>query len=219
MKVNLYIATHERPRITRKCFNGVVRIRKTFASLGIYVTPIIAVSDEPNRKLCEEYGFESHEIPYTPIGRRMNELITKGDQDYDYLMQLGSDDIIDDELCYILAGWMKAGAGIFGVSSMNIVNCYTGEIRKVSQKLVFGAGRCIRRDLVLRTGQLWGDNLISGLDGDSQTRVFRATGVGCQTVSTPRPMLWDIKSNVNLHRWDKFDGAKQYEPEQKPIEL
>jgi len=219
MKVNLYIPTHGRPRITKTCFQGVERIIETFDDLGVQVRPVVAVSDDANRDLCKSFGFEYHDIAPSPLGRRLNELNKCGPQDYDYRMELGSDDIMEDELCMILAAWMYAGAGIFGVSSIYIMNIYTGEVKRVDQKLVFGAGRCIRRDLVEQTGELYEDYIGVGNDGNSQTRVLRATGYGCKTVSTPRPLLWDIKSNHNLVPWSNFERYRTVTPDVKPPEL
>ena len=220
IRLKLDIPVYKRHRITRKCFDGVRRIRNTFKRCGVDVMVYVATDDDAHNEMCVEYGFEHKRIHPQPLGRRLNELMDFTVCDYDYHMGLGSDDILADELCEILAAWMKRGAPIFGVSSMYAVNAHTSEVKKISQKLVFGAARCIRRDLIEQTGDLWEDYVMLGNDGNSQTRILQATGYGCQTVSTPEPLLYDIKSTHNLMQWDRFERyptvkLKNYPPELK----
>jgi hypothetical protein len=218
IRVRLLILTYKREQMTRRCFDGISRIIDVFRTVGVDVEPLIGVDNEQNHLTAIEHGFEAYFSEPTPIGRRMNELMERAGE-YDYLMQMGSDDFIDDDLCLILAAWMLSGAGMFGVNRMYIVNGYTGEVKRVSQTLVFGAGRCIRRDLVDKSLPLWEDAQCSGLDGQSQTKVFRSTGVGCVSVNTPRPMLYDVKSNFNINKWDRFERYPTVEITNYPPEI
>ena len=215
MRIALLITTHERPEITDICFQGVHRGMYLFDALGLKLIPYIAVSDTPNLDVAKAYDFNILLTKNEQIGRKHNELLAHAMTDnWQYMMQLGSDDLITD------AGWLRLAACIvenrlaFGFSSVYYWKYNSAEIKYYSGKLVFGAGRTLRRDVIENTlnvfNTFWPDHQIRGLDGASASRFSRAwqikNGFPLKIISMPAANIIDIKSATNINSWESVQG-------------
>lgn len=201
MRIKLLIATHGRHDTLRFMIDGLHETVETFAQLGMKLIPVFG-GDEADAKHCEPYEF--HVIDNNPLGAKMNELSTCGTNDYHYIMQMGSDDILTPEGVLSLASWIHQGAPFFGFDYLSAVDMKTGRVKQGRFKTVFGAGRCIRRDIFESSYPLWSDNRKRGLDGDSQTRIFNACGINPKVVTTHKPAIWDLKTGDNLNSWESL---------------
>jgi hypothetical protein len=209
MTTALLITTHQRGHITQICFDGVDRIRETFAAVGIEIVPYIAVSDERNRSLCELYGYDYIDVPNTLVGKKHNELLAHAlFDDWEYMMQLGSDDLLLDTAALRLAAEMFDGQPAFGFNHIAFTDEKFSKLKTLKTIMVFEAGRCLRRDIVeesiAKHGSLWLDHRNRGLDGQSQSRL------SCSVVPIPtrRPQIVDIKSDVNINSWESVGGIE-----------
>jgi hypothetical protein len=215
MRIALLITTHERPEITDICFQGVQRGQYIFESLGLKLIPYIAVSDTPNLDVSKSYGFNIFLTKNEQIGRKHNELLEHAmNDDWAYMMQLGSDDLITD------AGWLRLAACMienrpaFGFNRMYFWKYNTAKMKYHIGNLIFGAGRTLRRDVVENTLEVfdtfWPDHQMRGLDGASASRFSRAWQIKRGNTLNVRGILAanviDIKTATNINTWDRVQG-------------
>lgn len=202
-RVKLIVATHGRHECLSRMLQGLDETVEQFGKLGIDLIPVFGGSPD-DAKLVRSHGYNFYELPNNPLGRKMNLLMKCDTQDYDYLMQLGSDDVITSEGVLALASWMHQGAKFFGFNKLAFVDMPTGRVKIGHYKMVFGAGRCIRRDVVMKCLPLWSDNQKRGLDGNSQGAIMRGANTGPRVITMYRPAIWDLKDSDSLNKWDKM---------------
>ena len=216
MRIALLITTHERPEITDICFQGVQRGQFIFDSLGLKLIPYIAVSDTPNLDVAKSYQFNIYLTKNDEIGRKHNELLAHAmNDDWAYMMQLGSDDLITD------AGWLRLAACIVenrvgcGFTSLCFWKYNTAEMKYYAGKLILGAGRTLRRDVIQNTldvfNTFWPDHQMRGLDGASASRFSRAwkikKGFKLKLIEIQSANVIDIKSATNINSWESVQGC------------
>lgn len=219
MKIALLITTHKRPHITREVFENLTNVIQFYKAFGLDLQPFIAVSDDENREVCEEYNFDYILTENKPLGLKHQTLLDHAMRsDWSYMMQMGSDNIISKSGHLRLIACMVDGIPFFGFNTLYFWKWNTQEVKKVSTKMIFGAGRCIRRDLIamsmIKNQAVWRHKSNRGLDGTSQTNIGRAyqqtTGkiMPYHIIHTPQPCVVDIKSDVNITPWESFNGKK-----------
>lgn len=208
MKIILYLAVWQRPEITEICFMGIQRLmqRKDFD-----ISAFAVISEESMKPLCDKYGIEYCVFNNFPLGEKknngLNEVMKK---DFDYLIELGSDDLIKDEV-------IDAYKPYFGVrdflslTSVCFINSENGACKVTEPRTFFGLGRAISKEGIKKAAlrkdgkyRLWKSYLNKGLDNDSAFRLAFA-GVLEKRVRT-EPIVIDIKSAVNLHGFEKIEG-------------
>lgn len=200
---------------------GVERAIHRFNEHGIELYPYYAVSDKENYNLIagKEYFIECSNAL---IGQKHNLLLQFALQDeWDYMLQLGSDDLLLDEAIDKIAVEMHKGVEFGAFQELYVVNRATRQMKYFKSKQCFGAGRFFSRrvvDLVLqKKGVFWTPEKQRGLDGDSSRRVTQVTKLWVKVLDGAFGV--DIKGKENINRWHKFDGSdigwKEVVPEMK----
>jgi len=211
IKILLLIATHKRPEITRICFQGVERFAEEAFKHGVFIVPHILLDkgDMGNIANVLEFKFGATTSPVDiPLGQKMSDgLQGVAHLEYDYLMQLGSDDLLSNSLIHYYLPELQKKQSLFGMTDLYVYDTQTGNAKFFRQKTgVFGAGRCIRWDIVRAfDGRLWSDYKNSGLDMDSDDRIG-SIGRIVRTIPVTRPQVVDIKSDVNIHSYEDIPG-------------
>jgi hypothetical protein len=160
--------------------------------------PYIGVSDEENEALCREFSLNYIWLQNKHLGRKHNDLL-----EYclggDYIMQLGSDDIILDSGIDILAEMIHNGINMAGFTDLVMIK---GDKQKLYKGQVpFGAGRIFKTELV--KGRIWTEQKMRGLDGDS-FRGLKRMNRGLEIVPIKGFHIIDIKTESNLNAWEAF---------------
>jgi len=204
-KILIYLAVWKRPEITELCFHGIKRLQ-THPDFSIQA---LAVISEPEMiPLCEKYGIAWTMHKNEPLGEKKNAgLQMAKDFEFDYLMEIGSDDLILNEL---LDDYKKyLGKDFFGISDAAYINSETGECRRLISKSTYGAGRMISRQAIEKANWvLWTDKLNRGLDNNSVFALQRK-GFNYYKVSPMDfPGVIDVKSNENLWKFNYFLGVE-----------
>jgi hypothetical protein len=141
--IKLLITLWQRPEITEICFQGVERIKKHG------VSPICIYSDDENKELVEKFGFEGYYHENLPLGKKLNFGLKKGlESEWDYLIQIGSDDLLSDELFEIYKPWIESKEPAFGISKMYYYDIATGKAAYHESDYPFGCARMIHRDVL-----------------------------------------------------------------------
>jgi hypothetical protein len=92
-KILIYLAVWKRPQITELCFLGIQRLRRSFN-----VEALAVISEEEMKPLCEKYGVHWVMYKNEPLGEKKNYGLRKAKEfDFEYLMEIGSDDKLSVE--------------------------------------------------------------------------------------------------------------------------
>ena len=126
-----------------------------------------------------------------------------------YLMNIGSDDLIDP------AYWLQIdamwGKDMFGMSSLYVTNEAQTQIIKVKCYLI-GAGRLVLTDRIRQIrnfsdGGMYTKHKQRGLDGDSANRLT-ASGAEYSVLDRNHAYILDIKTRVNINKMSTFNRLK-----------
>jgi len=204
-KLLIYLAVWKRPQITELCFLGINRMRK-HPDYDIQVLAVI--SEESMIPLCEKYGVNCFMYKNEPLGEKKNFGLSKAKEfDFEYLMEIGSDDLILNELLDDYKNYIGK-YDFFGINDAAYINSETGDCRRLmSNNSTYGAGRMIhRRILEASNWKLWNDNLSKGMDNNSILSLLRK-GIGYKKVKPMAfPGVVDVKSDVNIWKFNYYLG-------------
>lgn len=203
-RILILTAFHGRPHISALYWLGIARLRENFN-----IKTMAVVSDPDNLKLAREHSDFVVETENDPHGLKMNIGLSEAvKQEFEILMQLGSDNLITN------AGMMKnidmftRGTLFFGLNRILFYNVETGQAKQKFYGNVFGAGRCITRPILikaLRKKPLWDNDRSRGLDMNFERSVEETTGYVPVPVEFTEPQVIDVKSAENIWPYDYFN--------------
>jgi len=213
-KIMIFLAAWKRPEITEICFMGIERMRDN----RMFDVDAMAVISEPSMiDLCYKYGIKWCMHENLPLGKKKNYGLTQAmTHQFDYLLEIGSDDLVKNDIFELYAPHFDAGKDVIGLSEFVMMNSVDGECRKWSHDTgAFGVGRAISRraldGMKLDEGyKLWDDTINRGLDNNSNFRLAIAGFLGIR-VHSDEPVAIDIKSDENIHRYDFTPGGAPYD--------
>lgn len=216
MKFLWYIAAHERIEITVMCYRGLHRVNQEARKQGYEVDVFIVCSDRVHQELAAAHGFYfSNIIPNEPLGRKMNLGLAEAmELDFDYLIQSGTDNLYTSNLLVFYAAMIKkSGHYFFGLNKIYFYDYKTEAAKLYSPLSVFGAGRAISREIieeVTKKVSIWPDHINKGLDNTSERIIekhFNELVIAHPVFPNLTPSVVDIKSQVNIHKFDDVPGV------------
>lgn len=202
----IFLAAWKRPEITEICFMGIRRLRKNS------LRPIEAfcvISEESMIPLCKKYGIHYTMYKNDPLGEKKNHGLNEAmNLNWDYLIEIGSDDVLKNELIDLYEPYFNKGWDFFGVKDVLIINSDGGECRRLKSDTTYGLGRVIKRSVIEK--YCYGvevealDDIISpgrttakgdiGFFQVDAAEGFQRSGIGV-IVGKPRYRLW--KDGIN----------------------
>jgi hypothetical protein len=201
MRILIYTAIWKRPEITEICFLGIKRLQR---APGFHVEPFAVISEESMIPLCEKYGVEWCMTANHPLGAKKNYGLSQlRDKDFDFMMEIGSDDIVLDQL---LEQYKKffVKYDFFGINDAAYIDAETLECARLQSEAVYGAGRVISKNALEQMNfDLW-DNRNRGMDKASLTRLYNIGVKYWQIPAIDYPLVVDIKSPVNIWPFDVY---------------
>jgi hypothetical protein len=195
-KLLFFLAVWKRPEITEICFMGLDRLKK---STMWNVDAFAVISEESMIPLCERYGVKWVMHDNLPLGKKKNFGLSEAlKEDFDYLVEIGSDDIFKNEFLNLYT-WDR---DVFALADFVMLNTQDGECRRLSKHhAYYGTGRAISKKALLQMGPLWKDKLNHGLDNDS---TFALAKKGFLEKRVPsEPVVIGLKSEVNIWPFEK----------------
>jgi hypothetical protein len=204
-RILVYLAVWKRPEITEICFQGIKRLQ---AHPDFEIEAVAVISEEEMIPLCTRYGVNWVMAENHPLGRKKNAgLQYCKNFEFDFLMEIGSDDLIMTSLLDDYKKFMVK-YDFFGVREMAFLNSQTGECKKWNSRTLYGAGRLISRKALDAVGwKLWQDHLNKGLDMSSVINLHKKGIVYWQIPPGEYPKAVDIKSEVNIWKFDYSQGT------------
>lgn len=213
-KYLFFIATHKRHDILKMCLNNLMELREKFP------IEVFCVGSEGDEVVLDEYDLKYIITDNNPLGRKKNiGLLRAMEEDFTHLIELGSDDIITEELLTEYASHLHKP--YFGVRTYHMI-----DLRKQKAKFweygfngeaiqaPIGAGRVFSKEAledVLSVDTLWPDAQMKVLDGASDNTMMRS-GYRCAIVPFEGVGIIDIKSDENIWPFDEIEGV-EYEYE------
>ena len=223
IKVVILSCIWKRPEITKVFLQGLDRLMGGCPD-WVNVSAVLVHSNQDDYSLLKNHiNVSPHSYhlvfnPNLPLGRKHNMGATFINDmvDFDYIMQLGSDNVVSNQIWKYYRPWMVAEKRFFGLTSLYLYHSGTGQFAKYSSlSQVFGAGRCIHSSIIKQlikgsAVHLWTDHKNRGLDIDSEKNIAAEIGFGkvrVMPIKTELPLLVDIKSELNLNKWEELEKA------------
>jgi hypothetical protein len=175
------------------------------------VSVLCVISEPEYMDMCRAYGFNFVAFPNDPVGKKINSGIKYALEHYkfDYLMMMNSDTVINPKLFSdYYDELISKQVQFFGVNKVTFVNFYTDEaVEYEYMGSILGCGKMISRSLVERAfnerGKLYEPLLNRALD-DTMYDNIMDLGVRAVFVEYEGQLVYDLKSDVNIHPWEKF---------------
>ena len=151
MKIVCLTAVHQRREITGIFYHAFADQRVRALKQGIDLSLQVVASEPEDIALANQYGHTPAEAPNLPLGAKHNTGLDHAmAQDFDYLMQLGSDDFICDSfwLNKDVQQALQQQVPIFGFNNLLVMHATEHKMKTSNFLRPFGAGRFIHRSLL-----------------------------------------------------------------------
>ena len=204
-----------RPEVTEYYIKGLKITQNKLKNVFNFIN-IIVDSDESNLSLFKnDKTFNYYNYPNQPVSNKWNFALSKcRDFEYDYVLMMGSDDLISPEVLHKYKDFIDSEYEYIGLTDLFVYNTLTEKFYYWSGYKInsgrhgesLGLGRCIRKNIVEYFNyKLWSENLNRGLDGSMEKKMrslpdlkkinFKCIdyGVSC-----------DIKSENNITKLHTF---------------
>lgn len=193
MKILIYLAVWKRPEVTEICFMGINRLKR----YGILQIDAFAViSEESMIPLCEKYGVTYCYHDNLPLGKKLNYGLSESLKlDWDYVICIGSDDILKNELLDLYKPYFGVKP-LLGIQHFVYLSSKTMGCRIVKSN-IHGLGRAVSRSVVEQFPNMWPSKQNRGMDKYSHF-LLATNGIFDTRVSGSGPLAIDIKSQVNI---------------------
>ena len=208
MKIGILTCMWKRPKVFDIFATGINRLREKFDIIPL------AVGSEGSKsmELCRKHQFMYLERPNKPLGRKFNEgLSCFKNTDVDYVMILGSDDLISDSLVDAYLPHMEKGKHLIGILDIYFYDLFgkslyywPGYGSKPADKYrkgePLGMARCLSRSLIKQMDwMLWNDNINRGLDLSmwKKLKSYKIQPVTMRLINIGALGV-DLKSEVNI---------------------
>lgn len=198
-KILILLPIWKREKITRICLDNLRDLKKE-----IDLEVLCVVSESWAKIAAFEYGFKYVEASNECLGTKMNIGVKESLRyKYDYLMNMGSDDIITKELFRLYETHFNRNEKMFGCTKLTFIDSKEKSAKRFDYKVMIGAGRCIRRDLIEGVGDMYDTNIDCGFDANSMRKFSRHS---MTEIENPFDTIYDIKSDVNIWNYKELPG-------------
>lgn len=145
MKILVFLAVWKRPEITEICFVGINRMIK---NSRFPIEAFAVISEESMIPLCNKYNIKWTFYKNDPVGEKKNHGLNEAMKlEWDYLLEIGSDDLVKDELVELYAPYFGK-YDLFGTKDAIIINSKDGMCRRLKSDTTYGLGRCMSRKVL-----------------------------------------------------------------------
>lgn len=204
----------KRPEVFEMFAKGVHHLNAEIEDLNLEV--ICAGSEgEKSRKMVEAHGFHYIEIPNKPLAVKMNATTLKAKElDSDYVICMGSDDIIHPDLMREYLKWMQKKTDFIGVTDFYFYDTESGKSlywggyrERYRLNVTAGAARVISKQLMNRWDWMpWFTKHDDFLDNSMQGRIRGKIKI--LNMKSLGLYGLDIKSSTNMTPFEAWDNTE-----------
>ena len=217
-KIIILIPVFGRIEIFKLCIKSIWNLIDTYNSKYQFQPVIIISNNDPVhlqfRAICEIMEFMYIYWTNKPIGAKLNAVITDihKNMEFDYLMNFGSDNLINPELFQVYKPYIKEGNKFFGINNAYLFDVLTNScvlFKCLGIDHAIGAGRMIHHDIITHLQMikqsLYVNEYNSGLDSCSASIIK----FDCKTNETiidtgDIPYILDIKNENNINTFESI---------------
>jgi hypothetical protein len=211
LRIGIVTATHKRQDITAIFAAKLQRMMHELKDHFEFEV-VVVDSDHSNYDVLRPYNFEYYNRPNI-VSDKFNYGVSKL-RNLDYLLVLGSDDIVSPELLLEYKPFMEESYPIIGITDIyfqdgNKLYYWQGYKDKYRQVETIGAARAIHKSVIEQVGNLWDNGLMKGLDGSMWKRLkdYEKIAISCKQ----HPVI-DIKSETNITALHKYKDLEEILP-------
>lgn len=148
------------------------------------------------------------------LGQKVNDAITIAiSLDFDYIMNLGSDDLIHPDLIDLYLPFLEMEIPFFGLASVWFYK--SGEkpfcFQNYNSNYLIGAGRMIHKKVINKVndkfGSLYNPSINRGMDTHSANKIMECGFKQIFVYDGKHPLIVDIKSDINIHSYEAIRSA------------
>lgn len=216
-KVVVLTCTWQRPEITEIFVNCLLSTQEKTKNIFEYVN-IVVDSENSNLNVFKHRtsDFNYYNFPNTPISNKWNYGVSLTKNiDFDYIIFLGSDDIIDENLMLEYYNKMKDGNDFIGIIDMYVFNYLTNQLyywdgykkNTGRQGETIGLGRCLSKKTIEKLNYtLWAPNINEGLDKTFNNNISKLKSVKISNIRLTEfdGFACDIKGGVNITKIELY---------------
>lgn len=156
IKIVIYFAVHRRLEALKVCLAGIERLKR-YAPERFQIDTFAVCSAKDESKVLRKAGVKHIIFPNDPLGAKKNAGLRRAlEFEWDYLMELGSDDLLTSDILDLYEPLMQEGKMAFGINSCWFYQVASGKVAYFKNDYAIGAGRCFKRSLFDKLG----DNLV-----------------------------------------------------------
>ena len=202
MKICVISSVWGREKITRKCFESLVR--RFEESHYVLVDVVVAVSEEWAVDLCLDMGLIPVWTDNKPLGKKMQTAYEVClEREWDYLMEIDSDTFLTDHFWGAVKRPLFMQRPFFGFSEIYLVDSKTRRAMTFNYLNICCAGRFIRRNVCDEVRIMW-DDINKGL-GNNQERKLNKKGYYSDNLK--EVCVVDLKSDENIWRYNEMKAG------------
>lgn len=218
MKIGILTAIWQRPKVTDIFAAGIKRLQTEFDIIPVVVGSEGLIS----QRIAERHNFVYLEHRNKPLSKKFNAGLRAFRQyDVDYIMIMGSDDLISNNLIDAYMPYMEKREKIIGILDLYFFDLYKKNLfywpgygfRKDNfhrRKEPIGLARCFSIDVIEQFKyKLWPDNIDRSLDWHSWNKVKRnkikPVTINIRDINA---LAVDLKSDTNICRLSSYDLEK-----------
>ena len=178
-----------------------------FVNASGYECLLVACISEPeSEKICNDYGIKFTYAENLTTGYKFNRALEYAlTFEWDYLMIMGDDDIIDADSWQLINPLIEKLNPYFGFDRIYFHHLSTNDSMKYIIEEphggVIGCGRFIHRSVIDKTGLLWLDEQETGCDMISGKKI-KAKGYERTIIS--ECVMVDIKTELNVWKFSQY---------------
>lgn len=208
MKILMIVPVYKRPEIVRAAYDSIKRLP---------VERLFIVSPEDqflkeNMKTLKSDTIVEYSNAMLGMKHNAGIKFALDNMEFDYMMNCGSDDLICPTLLDLYKPYMEAEEKFFGIDSCYFFDTLTGNtvyIMNYNEGYPIGGGRMIHRSVIEQMYKekvpLYANQRMSGLDSNSQNRIFDTLGIRPITIPVNgHPYLVDLKSGTNINHFNFY---------------
>jgi len=202
-KILTFTPVWRRPEIFEICLQGLKRLQ-AYQPEVFNIRPFFIVSEPEAADQVERYGFDHMYCKNDPLGAKKNTGLKYAYKhfDFDYIMEMGSDDLVTNTYLHFIEAHMAAGTFTFHPSNVWFIDTRTGKTAYFTTEKILGAGRLISRKaiatMMANKSDIWINEKNRGMDTCS-FHALNAAGFKNVILKTDNIYTLDLKSDENIN--------------------
>lgn len=208
MKISIVTGVWKRPDVFRLFAQGIKNLN--------YDLRVIVAGSEGfrSRRMVESEGFEYIEIRNFPLSAKMN-ATTRAAKGSDYVICMGSDDILSPHLFKVYLEHMGKGVDLIGLEDLYFYDIatkrslYWAGYRGERKGKTTGVARCLsKKTMEMMDWHPWGSHLNRYLDASMDKHIKQIRLKKIINLKREGLMAVDVKNRNNLTKFDKWDNSE-----------